>query len=69
LIEQASAQLAPPFEHHIGVRIMLQGQLRDLHAWFARLLRQLALELQREVRAAPAPAVFNSSLQDSPHQN
>jgi hypothetical protein len=68
LIEQACAQLAPPFEHHIRIQIMLQGQLCDRHSWFACLLRQLPLELQRVVRAASAPAVFNFILQDSPHQ-
>ena len=64
LIEQASAQLAPPFEHHICIQAILQSQLRDRHAGLASLLRQLALEIQRIVLA-----VFNFTLQkDGPHQ-
>ena len=43
---------------------MLQGQLCDRHSCLAGLLRQLPLELQRVVRAAPPPAVLNFTLGD-----
>jgi hypothetical protein len=49
LIEQASAQLAPPAEHHIRIQTMLEGQLCNRYPLVARLLRQLPLELQRVV--------------------